>query len=163
MTVGGMLRYLAFAAALLMAFEAQAASSVPNDCWSGVMAADKAAHGRFVATGPVTQWRVGTPIVVYPTIESLAQIDELMKQGKTPTYDTAHPITIIPTSISGPHPGDQDGDEKDSIEVNLQYRTSQGERGSVILTYWTPMSGKDASLPPDPDWLVHDAVCRGIP
>lgn len=166
-----MLRYLTFAAALLMAFEAHAASSVPNDCWSGVMAADKAAQGRFVATGPVTQWRVGTPIVVYPTIEILAQIDELMKQGKTPTYNTAHPIMIIPTWISGPEPGDQDNsDEKDEIEVTLQYRTAQGETGTMLLTYWTPISGKDASLRPDQkaaiiesDWLSHDELCRGIP
>jgi hypothetical protein len=113
------------------------------------MAADKAPHGKLIATGPVTQWRVGAPLVVYPTIEDYAQIETLMKQGKTGTYDIAHPITILPTWISGPQPGDKDNpDEADNIEVSLKYRTAQGETGSALLTYWTPMSGIDTSLPP---------------
>jgi len=158
--------------ALLMTVEAQAApSSVPNDCWSGVMAADKAAHGRLVATGPVTQWRIGAPLVVYSTVEDYAQIEALANQGKTGTFDTAHPITVIPTWISGPEPGDKDNpDEAKNIEVALKYRTPQGETGNMLLTYWTPMAGKDASIPPDQqaaiiqqDWLLHDMSCRGIP
>ncbi|MFZ3350796.1 MAG: hypothetical protein WA268_08010 [Xanthobacteraceae bacterium] len=166
----GTLKHLTFAAALLMSVEARAASSPPNDCWFGVMAADKATRGRLVATGPVTEWRVGAPLVVYPTIEDDAQIDELMKQGKTGTYDTAHPISVIPTWISGPEPGDEDSDEDKSIEVSLKYRTTQGETGTMLLTYWTPMAGGYTLLPPDQqnsiigtDWQLHDAVCRGIP
>lgn len=166
-----MFKYLIFAGTLLMSVDARAAPTVPNDCWSGVMAADKATHGRLIATGPVTQWRVGTPLVVYPTIEDYAQIEVLMKQGKTGTYDIAHPITIIPTWISGPEPGDKDNsDEADNIEVSLKYRTAQGETGTILLTYWTPLSGKETSLEPDQlatiieqDWVMHDLSCRGIP
>jgi hypothetical protein len=47
------------------------APSVPNDCWFGVMAPDKAPHGQLVATGPVAQWRVGMSLVVYPTNRKL--------------------------------------------------------------------------------------------
>ncbi|HEY5067964.1 MAG TPA: hypothetical protein VIJ04_24450 [Xanthobacteraceae bacterium] len=165
-----MFKELIFTGALLMSVDAQAAPTVPNDCWSGVMAADKAAHGRFIATGAVTQWRVGMPLVVYLTIENLAQIDELMKQGKTGTFDTAHPISVIPTWISGPEPGDKDSDEDKSIEVSLKYRTTQGETGTMLLTYWTPMAGGYTSLPKDQqtaanefDWQMHDFQCRGIP
>jgi hypothetical protein len=125
-----MLKHLTFVAALLMTVEARAASSVPNDCWFGVMAADKAAHGQLVATGPVTQWRVGTPLVVYPTIEDYAQINTLMEKGQTGTFDTSHPISVIPTWISGPEPGDKDNsDEAKNIEVTLKYRTANGETG----------------------------------
>jgi hypothetical protein len=57
-----------FAAALFACFTmtvpAQAAPSVPNDCWFGVMTPDKAPHGQPVATGPVAQWRVGMSLVV---------------------------------------------------------------------------------------------------
>jgi hypothetical protein len=135
------------------------------------MAADNPAHGRLIATGPVQQWRVGTPIVVYSTIEDDAQIKTLAEQRKSGTYDTAHPITVIPTFISGPEPGDKDNpDEAKNIEVTLQYRTVQGTTGKMLLTYWTPLSGKDASLPPDQqatiiatDWVAHDGLCRGIP
>ena len=167
-----MLKQLVFTAiTLVVASEAGAASSVPNDCWFGVMAADKAPHGRLVATGPDTQWRVGTPIIVYSTIEDYAQIEELVRQGKTATFDTAHPITIIPSWVSGPEPGDKDNsDEANNIEVSLQYRTAQGEVGTVLLTYWTPMVGKYTSLPRDQqdfvikqDRLMHDMSCRGIP
>jgi hypothetical protein len=165
-----MFRYLAIATALFMTVEARAGTTVPNDCWFGVMAADKAAHGRMVATGPVSQWRVGSPLVVYSTIEDYAEIEALMKEGKTGTFDVAHPITIVPTWISGPEPGDKDSDEKDNIEVTLKYRTTQGETGAILLTYWTPISGKETSLPPDQlatmvenDWMLHDLNCRGIP
>jgi hypothetical protein len=166
-----MLKYLILAGAMVMSVDTQASSTAPNDCWSGVMAADNASHGRLVATGPVTQWRVGMRLMVYPTIEDYAQIETLMKQGKTGTYDIAHPITVIPTWISGPEPGDKNNsDEANEIEVSLKYRTTQGETGTILLTYWTPMSGKEASLPPDQlaeiikeDWELHDLSCRGIP
>jgi hypothetical protein len=108
------------------------------------MVADKATHGRLVATGPVTQWRVGTPLVVYSTIEDYAQIQALAQQGKTATFDVAHPITVIPTWISGPEPGDKNNsDEEKNIEVSVKYRTTQGETGVIQLTYWTPISGKE--------------------
>ena len=167
-----MLKHLTFAAPLLMTGEVQAAPSTPpNDCWFGVMGADSPVHGRLVATGPVLQWRIGTPIVVYSTIEDDAQIEALAELGNTGTFDTAHPITVIPTWISGPEPGDKDNpDEEKNIEVTLQYRTTQGATGTILLTNWTPMSGKYASLPPhqqaffiEDDWVLHDMLCRGIP
>jgi hypothetical protein len=166
-----MLKYLILAATMVMSVDTQPSSTLPNDCWSGVMTADNASHGLFVATGPVTQWRVGMRLVVYPTIEDYAQIETLMKQGKTGTYDFAHPIAVIPTWISGPEPGDKNNsDEANEIEVSLKYRTTQGETGTILLTYWTPMSGKGTSLPPDQlaaiikeDWELHDLSCRGIP
>jgi hypothetical protein len=52
----------------------------------------------------------------------------------------------------------------------MQYRTAQGETGTILLTYWTPMSGRESSLPPDQratiaqfDQQSHDVSCRGIP
>jgi hypothetical protein len=52
----------------------------------------------------------------------------------------------------------------------MQYRTAQGETGTIHLTYWTPMSGRESSLPPDQraaiaqaDQQSHDMICRGIP
>jgi hypothetical protein len=165
-----MLKYLTLASVMVTTAEVHAASSVPNDCWFGVMAADKAAHGRLIATGPVTQWRVGTPLVVYSTVENYDQIQALAAQGKTGTFDTAHPITVVPTWISGPEAGDKDSEEEKGIEVSLKYRTKEGETGAMQLNYWTPMSGKETSLPPDQltaiiqsDWLLHDFSCRGIP
>ena len=163
--------YLILAGALLMTVEARAASMVPNDCWSGVMAADKATHGRLIATGPVTQWRVGTPVVVYSTIEDYTQIQALADQGKTGTFDIAHPITVIPTWISGPESGDKNNpDEQKNIEVTLTYHTTEGETGTIMLTYWTPMGGKYTSLPREQqefiieqDRVMHDSSCRGIP
>ena len=144
---------------------AHAASSIPNDCWSGVMAPEKAAHGQLVASGPVTQWRVGMQLVLYPTKEDYAQINALAEKGQTGTYDTSRPITVIPTWISGPEPN-----EDKSIEVKMKYHTAQGETGAIILTYWTPMSGHQTSLPPDQkelftkiDQQLHDMTCRGIP
>lgn len=72
---------LIFASALLLfPLHAQAAPSVPNDCWSGVMTPDKAPHGQFVAIGPVAQWGVGMPLVVYPTRENFEQIIALAKK-----------------------------------------------------------------------------------
>ena len=136
---------LIFAFALLLfPLHTQAEPSVPNDCWSGVMAPDKAPHGQLVATGPVAQWRVGMSLVVYPTKETYEQINALMEKGQTATFDTSRPITITPTWISGPEPGDKDNaDEAKSIEITMQYRTAQGEIGTIMLTYWTPMSGHE--------------------
>src|SRR5271165_7647342 len=119
----------------------QAAPSAPNDCWSGVMAPDKAPHGQLVATGPVAQWRVGMSLVVYPTKENYEQNTALAEKGQTGTFDTSRPITVTPTWISGPEPGDKDSGEDKSIEITMQYRTGQGETGTILLTYWTPTSG----------------------
>lgn len=148
----------------------QAAPSVPNDCWFGVMAPDKAPHGQLVATGPVAQWRVGMSLVVYPTKENYEQITALAEKGQTGTFDTSRPITVIPTWISGPEPGDKDSGEDKSIEIMMQYRTTQGGTGTISLTYWTPLSGQESSLPPDQratiaqvDQQSHDMSCRGIP
>src|SRR5260370_4244153 len=165
------MRVLLASALLLFPLHAQAEPSVPNDCWSGVMEPDKAPHGQLVATGPVAQWRVGTSVVVYPTKETYEQINALMEKGQTGTFDTSRPITVIPTWISGPEPGDKDNaDEAKSIEITMQYRTAQGETGTIMLTYWTPMSGRESSLPPDQratiaqaDQQLHDMSCRGIP
>ena len=149
---------------------AQSAPSVPSDCWFGVMAPNKAPHGQLVATGPVTQWRVGMPLVVYPTKENYEQITALAEKGQTGTFDTSRPITVIPTLISGPEPGDKNSGEDKSIEIMMQYRTAQGETGKIVLTYWTPMSARVSSLPPDQratiaqfDQQLHDISCRGIP
>ena len=157
-------------ASLTMTALAQAAPSVPNDCWFGVMAPDKAPHGQLVATGPVAQWRVGMSLVVYPTKENYEQINALAEKGQTGTFDTSRPITVIPTWISGPEPGDKDSGEDKSIEITMQYRTAQGETGTILLTYWTPMSGRELLLPPDQratiaqaDQQSHDMSCRGIP
>ena len=164
-----MLLILAFAL-LLFPAHSQAAPSVPNDCWSGVMAPDKAPRGQLVATGSVAQWRVGMSLVLYPTKENYEQITSLAEKGQTGTFDTSRPITVIPTRISGPEPGDKDSGEDKSIEITMQYRTDQGETGNIVLTYWTPMSGRDSSLPPDQratiaqvDQQLHDMSCRGIP
>ena len=165
------MRLILALALLLFPLHAQAAPSVPNDCWSGVMAPDKAPQGQLVATGPVAQWRVGMSLVVYPTKETYEQINALMEKGQTATFDTSRGITVIPTWISGPEPGDKDNaDEAKSIEITMQYRTAQGETGTILLTYWTPMSGRESSLPADQraaiaqfDQQQHDMSCRGIP
>jgi hypothetical protein len=157
---------LAFAL-LLFPLHVHAEPSSPNDCWFGVMAAEKAPHGQLVATGPVAQWRVGMSLVVYPTKENYEQNMALAEKGQTGTFDTSRPITVVPTWISGPEPGEKDSGEDKSIEIMMQYRTAQGETGNIALTYWTPISG---SLPPDQratmpqfDQQMHDTVCRGIP
>jgi hypothetical protein len=149
---------------------AQAASLIPSDCWFGVMTPDRAPHGQPVATGPVAQWRVGVSLVLYPTKEDYAQIDALAEKGQTGTYDTSQPITVIPTWISGPEPGDKDSDEDKRIQVMMKYRNAQGETGIIDLTYWTPMSGQETALSRDQqesiaqfDQQSHDMVCRGIP
>jgi hypothetical protein len=149
---------------------AQAAPSVPSDCWFGVMAPDKAPHGQLVTTGFVAQWRVRMSLVVYPTKENYEQITVLAEKGQTGTFGTSQPITVIPTWISGPEPGDKDSGEDKSIEFRMKYRTSQGETGTILLTYRTPMSGRESSLPPDQratiahaDQQLHDMNCRGIP
>ncbi len=155
---------------ILLPLRVQAAVAVPNDCWSGVMAAEKAPHGQMVATGPVAQWRVGTPLVIYPTKESYEQITALAEKGQTATFDTSRPITVIPTWISGPEPGDKDSDADKNIEVTMKYRTDQGETGTIMLTLWSPTSSQYSSLPPDQrattvriDQQMHDMSCRGIP
>ena len=110
-------------------------------------------------------------LVVYPTKENYEQITALAEKAQTGTFDTSRPITVVPTWISGPEPGDKDNaDEAKSIEITMQYRTAQGETGTIMLTYWTPMSGLWSSLPPDQrstivqvDQQLHDMSCRGIP
>ena len=150
-----------------MTAPSQAAPSIPNDCWFGAMIPDKAPHGQLVATGPVTEWRVGKSLVLYTTKESYEQIDALAEKGETGTFDTSRPITVIPIWIAGPEPGDEDSGEEKSIEIMMQYRTDQGGTGTIDLTYWTP---KSSSLPPDQqataagvDQQLHDTNCRGIP
>lgn len=149
---------------------AQAAASIPNDCWSGVMAPDGAPQGHLVATGPVAQWRVGTPITFFPTRESNDQIADLANKGQTATFDTLHPITIVPTSISGPEHGDKDSGEDKDIQLTMGYRDAEGRTGTLLLNFWTPMSGEYASAPQDQqdaialaDQQTHDISCRGIP
>src|SRR5450432_2928315 len=82
------------------------------------------------------------------------QITALAEKGQTGTFDTSRPITVIPTWISGPEPGDKDSDEDKSIQVMMKYRNAQGETGIINLTYWTPMSGQETSLPPDQQELI---------
>lgn len=149
---------------------AHAASSIPNDCWFGVLTPDKALHGALVATGPVAQWRVGMSLVLYSTKEDDAQINVLAEKGQTATFDTSHPINVIPTWISGPKPGDKSSSEDQSIELTMTYRNAQGEFGNILLTYWTPMSNKQKELPSDQqefftqmDQQLHDMICRNIP
>jgi len=152
---------------LLLPLSAQAAPAVPNDCWFGAMSPKQAPHGQLVATGAVAQWRVGMSLVVYPTKENYEQLNALAEKGQTGTFDTSRPITVIPTWISGPEPGDKNSDEDRSIEVLLEYRTAEGDTGTIALTYWKPMA---SSLPPDQrasiasiDQQMHDMTCRGIP
>jgi hypothetical protein len=52
----------------------------------------------------------------------------------------------------------------------MKYRNAQGETGTIVLTYWTPMSGHETSLSLDQkaaitelDQQLHDMTCRGIP
>lgn len=154
----------------LFSLPAQAAPSVPSDCWFGVMAPEEAIHSQLVATGPVTQWRVGMSLVVYPTKENYVQINALAEKGQTGTFDTLRPITVIPTWISGPEPGEKDSGEDTSIKIMMKYRIAQGETGTIDLTYWTRASGQDSSLSPNQkamtallDRQAHDMGCRGIP
>ena len=74
------------------------------------------------------------------TREDYEQIKALAEKGETGTFDTSRPITVIPTWILGPEPGDKDFDEAKSIEVMMKYRTAQGETGTMQLTFWTPTS-----------------------
>ena len=164
------MRLILVSALFLFSVHAHAAPLISNDCWSGVMTPNKAPHGQLVATGPVTPWRVGVPLVVYPTKESFEQITALAQKGQTGTFDTSRPITVIPTWISGPEPGDNDSGEGKDIEIIMKYSTDQGEVGIINLTFWTPMSGQESSLPPDQratiaqvDRQSHDVSCRGIP
>jgi hypothetical protein len=59
-------------------------------------------HGELVASGPVAQWRVGMSLFLYPTKENYAALNALAEKGQTGTFDTSHPITVIPTWLSGP-------------------------------------------------------------
>ena len=75
-----------------------------------------------------------------------------------------------PASTLGPEPGDKDLDEDKNIQVMMKYRNAQGETGTIVLTYWTPMSGQEAAPSPDQQELIaqldqqlHDMNCRGIP
>ena len=133
----------------------RAAPSIPNDCWSGVMAPEKAPHGQLVATGPIVRWRVGMSLIVYPTNENHEEITALAEKGQIGTFDTSRPITVIPTWISGPEPGNKDSDEDKSIELTMQYRTDKGETGTILLTYWSPMSGRKSLPPRCLKWVVR--------
>ena len=155
---------------MIYPLQAHAGPSLPNDCWSGVMLPENGPHGQLVARGPIAQWRVGVPVVFYPTKESFEQINELMQKGLTPSYDTSRPIEIIPTWIAGPEPSDKASKEDQSIQIMMRYRTSQHETGIISLTFWTPKSNGTSELPLDQqavfehvDWLSHDTTCRGIP
>ena len=154
----------------LLPARAQAASLIPNDCWFGVMALENAPHGQLVASGPVAQWRVGMSLVLYPTRENYDQLTALAEKGQTGTFDSSRPLTVIPSWISGPEPGDKESGEDKDIEVMLKFRNAQGESGTIALTYWGPMSGKETSLSPDQqaaiarfDQQSHDMNCRGVP
>ena len=166
-----MRKHLIFVSALtLFPLYTQAASSLPNDCWFGVMAIDNAPHGQLVASGPVAHWRVGMSLVLYPTKEDYAQTMALAEKGQTGTFDTSHPITVVPTWISGPEPGDKDSAEDKSIQVMMKFRNAQGNTGTIDLTYWTPMSIHETDLSSTQrssmeqlDQQSHDMSCRGIP
>jgi hypothetical protein len=134
------------------------------------MAIDNAPHGQLVASGPVAQWRVGMSLVLYPTKEDYAQTMALAEKGQTGTFDTSHPITVVPTWISGPEPGDKDSDEDKSIQVMMKFRNTQGNTGTIDLTYWTQMSGHETDLSSTQrssmeqlDQQSHDMSCSGIP
>src|SRR5271168_618548 len=121
------MRFIFASVLLLFPLHAQAAPSIPNDCWFGVMAPDRAPHGQLVASGPVAQWRVGKSFVLYPTKEDYAQLNVLAEKGQTGTFDTSRPITVIPTWISGPEPGDKESGEDKSIHVMMKFRNTHGE------------------------------------
>ncbi len=72
------------------------------------------------------------PLVVYPTKENYEQITALAEKGQTGTFDTSRPITVIPTWISGPEPGDKDLGEYKSIEITMQYHTALRETGKIF-------------------------------
>jgi hypothetical protein len=162
--------HLIFALLALLPPSAQVTSTIPNDCWFGVLVSEQTHHGQLVATGPVTEWRVGVPVVLYPTKEDYAQINAFAEKGQMGTFDTSRPMTVVPTWISGPGPGDRESGEDKSIRVMMQYRNAECETGVVDLTYWTSTSGKVTSLLPDQTALIaeidqqlHDMSCRGIP
>jgi hypothetical protein len=162
---------LIFAFALtLLPLCAWATTPIPNDCWFGVMALENAPRGQLVASGPVAQWRVGMSLVLYPTKENYDELMALADKGQTGTFDTSHPLTVIPSWISGPEPGDKESGEDKDIQVMLRFRNAQGKSGTIALTYWGPMSGKETSLSPDQqaaiaqfDQQSHDVNCRGVP
>jgi hypothetical protein len=71
-------------------------------------------------------------LVVYPTKENYEQITALAEKGQTGTFDTSRAITVIPTWISGPEPGDKDSGEDKSIEILLTYGNSDERPGIII-------------------------------
>jgi len=154
----------------LLPVASKATNAIPNDCWFGVMALDNAPHGQLVASGPVAQWRVGMALVLYPTKENYDQLMALADKGQTGTFDTSRALTVVPSWISGPEPGDKQSDEDKEIQVTLKFRNTQSESGTILLTYWGPMSGKETSLSADQqeaiarfDQQSHDMNCRGVP
>lgn len=126
------MRLILASALLLLPLDAHAASSTPNDCWFGVMASGKATRGQLVATGPVLQWRVGMSLTLYPTKEPDELANALSEKGQTDTFDMSRPITVIPTWISGPEPGNKDDTDKaECIEITMQDSTAQDETGRL--------------------------------
>ena len=166
-----MLKYMTLAFVLILfPLRTCAASLIPNDCWFGIMARDKSSQVQLVARGPVEQWRVGVPLVLYPTKEDFTQLNLLVEKGVTGTYDTSRPITVVPTWISGPEPGEKDSGADNDIQIMMKYRNAQGETGIITLTYWTPLSSYNTSLPADQqekfaamNQQLHDMSCRGVP
>ena len=72
---------------------------------------------------------------LYPTKENYAALNALTEKGQTGTFDTSRPITVIPTWLSGPEPGDKSSGEDKTIEITMKYRNAQGETGAIVLTY----------------------------
>jgi hypothetical protein len=94
----------------------------------------------------------------------------LQKKGKQEPSTPPGLLRLFLHGFQGPEPGDKDSGEDKSIEIAMQYRTAQGETGTILLSYWTPMGGRESSLPPDQraaiaqvDQKLHDMSCRGIP
>ena len=128
------------------------------------MVDDTALHGTLVATGPVAQWRVGVPLVLYTIREDYLQLKVLADKGQTGTFDTSHPITVTPTWISGPESSDDN-----SIQVMMKF-SKQGKTGVITMSYWHPISGREVTLETTQNpWasevnqLLHDISCGGIP
>jgi hypothetical protein len=109
-------------------------------------------------------------LVLYQTRENYDQLMALSEKGQTGTFDSSRALTVIPTWISGPEPGDKESGEDGAIQVMLKFRNTQGENGTIALTYWGPISGRETSLSLDQqdaiarfDQQSHDMNCRGVP
>lgn len=145
-----------------MSLCAQAAPAMPNDCWFGTMSPGGASHGMLVATGPVSQWRVGMPLIVYPSITNSLAVAE---KGESPTFDIHHSIQVVPTWVSGPDVGEQNK----SIEATVDYRDDKGSTGIISLTLWSPTifpaSTGDATQASviSMNQMLHDISCKGLP